>query len=109
MILSAARAAASATTTPGSWSWPRGLAPGTPLAEVLPLAETILELEITSNRPDCLAVYGVAREVHAVTGAALAPLDESDPPAEGDGRRRATTRRSRCATPTSARATWPGC
>ncbi|HET6690618.1 MAG TPA: phenylalanine--tRNA ligase subunit beta [Miltoncostaeaceae bacterium] len=62
-----------------------GPAPGTPLAEVLPLAETVLELEITSNRPDCLALYGVAREVHAVTGAPLAPLDESDPPAEGDG------------------------
>ena len=62
-----------------------GIAPGTPLAEVLPLAEAVLELEITSNRPDCLAVYGVAREVHAVTGAPLAPLDESDPPAAGDG------------------------
>jgi len=63
-----------------------GPAPGTPLAEVLPLSETILELEITSNRPDCLAVYGVAREVHAVTGADLGPLDESDPPAEAPGR-----------------------
>ncbi len=63
-----------------------GIAAGTPLAEVLPLSETVLELEITSNRPDCLAIYGVAREVHAVTGAPLAPLDESDPPAEGPGR-----------------------
>ncbi len=68
----------------GIMELPEGPAPGTPLAEVLPLAETVLELEITSNRPDCLALYGVAREVHAVTGAALAPLDESDPPA-GDG------------------------
>ncbi len=32
----------------------------------------MLELEITPNRPDCLAVYGVAREVHAATGAQLA-------------------------------------
>src|SRR5687768_14925183 len=39
----------------------------------LPLADDVLELEITPNRPDCLAVYGVAREVHAVTGAPLAP------------------------------------
>ena len=60
-------------------------APGTPLAEVLPLSETVLELEITSNRPDCLGVWGLAREVHAVTGAPLRPLDESDPPALGDG------------------------
>ena len=63
-----------------------GIAAGTPLADVLPLSEVVLELEVTSNRPDCLAVYGVAREVHAVTGAPLAPLDESDPPAEGPGR-----------------------
>lgn len=62
-----------------------GPAPGSPLADVLPLSDTVLELEITSNRPDCLAVYGVAREVHAVTGAPLAPLDESDPPADGPG------------------------
>jgi phenylalanyl-tRNA synthetase beta chain len=63
-----------------------GIAPGTPLAQVLPLSETVLELEITSNRPDCLSVWGLAREVHAVTGAPLTPLDESDPPAQGPGR-----------------------
>ena len=63
-----------------------GIAAGTPLSEVLPLSEVVLELEVTSNRPDCLAVYGVAREVHAITAAPLRPLDESDPPAEGPGR-----------------------
>jgi phenylalanyl-tRNA synthetase beta chain len=46
--------------------------PGAPLAGVLPVSETVLELEITPNRPDCLSVFGVAREVHAVTGAPLA-------------------------------------
>jgi phenylalanyl-tRNA synthetase beta chain len=49
-----------------------GLVPGTPLADVLPIATDVLELEITPNRPDCLAIYGVAREVHAATGAPLA-------------------------------------
>ena len=49
------------------------LAPGTPLEEVLPIAIEVLELEITPNRPDCLGVYGVARELHAATGAPLAP------------------------------------
>ena len=48
-------------------------APGTPLSEALPVATEVVELEITSNRPDCLGVYGVARELHAATGAALAP------------------------------------
>jgi phenylalanyl-tRNA synthetase beta chain len=48
-------------------------APGTPLADVLPIAGEVLELEITPNRPDCLGVFGVARELHAATGASLAP------------------------------------
>jgi len=56
------------------------LAPGTPLAEVLAIAMDVLELEITPNRPDCLGVYGVARELHAATGAALAPEPWSDDP-----------------------------
>src|SRR4051794_4590611 len=54
------------------------LVPGTPLADVLPIATDVLELEITPNRPDCLSIYGVAREVHAATGAPLA-----DPPWAG--------------------------
>src|SRR5205823_11420977 len=45
--------------------------PGTALADVLPIRTEVLELEITPNRPDCLGVYGVAREVHAATGAEL--------------------------------------
>ncbi|HEY8582394.1 MAG TPA: phenylalanine--tRNA ligase subunit beta, partial [Capillimicrobium sp.] len=49
------------------------LLPGTPLADVLPISTDVLELEITPNRPDCLGVYGVAREVHAATGRPLAP------------------------------------
>jgi phenylalanyl-tRNA synthetase beta chain len=58
---------------------------GTPLADVLPIATDVLELEITPNRPDCLSIYGVAREVHAATGAQLNPppwLD--DPGTPGD-------------------------
>ncbi len=38
---------------------------GTPLAEYL--GETVLELELTPNRSDCLALLGVAREVAALT------------------------------------------
>ncbi len=48
------------------------LAPGTALADVLAISTDVLELEITPNRPDCLGVYGVARELHAATGAPLA-------------------------------------
>ncbi len=61
-------------------------APGTPLADAMVIRDDVLEIELTSNRPDCESVYGMAREVHAVTGAPLTPLDESDPPATGPGR-----------------------
>jgi phenylalanyl-tRNA synthetase beta chain len=61
------------------------LRPGTPLIEVLPIAGEVLELEITPNRPDCLSIYGVAREAHAATGAPLAPPQWSnDPGAPGE-------------------------
>ncbi|TMK23686.1 MAG: phenylalanine--tRNA ligase subunit beta, partial [Actinobacteria bacterium] len=53
-------------------------APGTPLAEALPISQDVLELEITPNRPDCLGIYGVARELHAATGAPLAAAPWSD-------------------------------
>ncbi len=55
-------------------------AAGTPLADVLPIAIDVLELEITPNRPDCLGVYGVARELHAASGAPLQPPPWSDDP-----------------------------
>jgi phenylalanyl-tRNA synthetase beta chain len=63
-----------------------GAAPGTSLAEVLPVAEPVLELEVTPNRVDCFGVYGVAREVHAISAAPLAaePWAE-DAPVEGKG------------------------
>jgi len=50
-----------------------GPAPGTPAGEILPLAEPVLELEVTPNRTDCFGIYGVAREAHAISGAPLAP------------------------------------
>ena len=47
---------------------------------MLPLSTDVLELEITPNRPDCLGVYGVAREAHAATGAELAAPPWADDP-----------------------------
>jgi phenylalanyl-tRNA synthetase beta chain len=64
-------------------------APGTPLADVIPIADEVLELELTPNRSDCLGIYGVAREVHAITGAPLAaPPWADDAPAAGSGEAR---------------------
>jgi phenylalanyl-tRNA synthetase beta chain len=59
-------------------------APGTALADLLPIATEVLELEVTPNRPDCLGMYGVARELHAASGAPLAPAPwVEDPGTDG--------------------------
>jgi phenylalanyl-tRNA synthetase beta chain len=61
-----------------------GLEPGTPLGDVLPLTESVLEIETGFNRPDLTSVYGIAREVSALTGAELAPPPGKDPERAGD-------------------------
>jgi phenylalanyl-tRNA synthetase beta chain len=62
-----------------------GHRPGQPLGEILPISTDVLVLEITPNRPDCLGIYGVARELHASTGASLGPPPwASDPGAPGE-------------------------
>jgi phenylalanyl-tRNA synthetase beta chain len=60
------------------------LEPGTPLADVLPLVEEVLEVEPTGNRPDLFSIYGIAREVAALLGGELVPLDPSEPAGGGD-------------------------
>ena len=44
---------------------------GTSISEALGLDDVVFELEITPNRPDCLSLIGVAREIRAETGNAL--------------------------------------
>ena len=42
--------------------------PGADIREALGLDDTVVEFEITSNRPDCLSVIGLARETAATFG-----------------------------------------
>jgi phenylalanyl-tRNA synthetase beta chain len=63
---------------------PEPYEPGTPLRDVLPLGEEVLEIEVTRNRPDCLSVYGIAREVAAGFAAELRPLPGEEPPLSGE-------------------------
>jgi len=60
---------------------------GTPLATSLGLADTILDIDITPNRADCLSILGIAREISAIFDVPLvlpdttfeeqgAPIDE---------------------------------
>ena len=46
---------------------------GADLVRLLGLDDRVLEIEITPNRPDCLSILGVARELAALTGARLRP------------------------------------
>jgi len=49
----------------------KAVAPGTPLATTLSLSDHVLEINLTPNRPDCLSIIGMAREVAALTGQTL--------------------------------------
>ncbi len=44
---------------------------GVPVFEALQLKDTALEIGLTPNRPDCLSVVGIAREVAAMCGQSL--------------------------------------
>jgi phenylalanyl-tRNA synthetase beta chain len=85
MILSAAELSLGEDST-GILVLGQHLVPGSALGEVIPLAEPVLELEVTPNRVDCMGIYGVAREVHAVCSEPLAAEPwRDDAPAEGEG------------------------
>lgn len=45
---------------------------GADIREYLSLNDSKFLIKLTPNKADCLSVYGVAREVHAITGAPLA-------------------------------------
>lgn len=60
---------------------------GTPFAEYRGMSDTVIELEVTPNRPDCLSMAGVAREVAAITDREYrhpggTPGETGDPAAE---------------------------
>ena len=50
----------------GIWILPEDAPVGMPFADYAKLSDTVLDLEITPNRPDCLSVAGFAREVGAM-------------------------------------------
>lgn len=57
---------------------------GVPFAQYRGLSDSILELEITPNRPDCLSMAGVAREVGAIFST-TATMPASTPDESGAG------------------------
>jgi phenylalanyl-tRNA synthetase beta chain len=65
--------------SPGIVVLPDEWAVGAPLQDYLPVSEPVLELELTSNRPDCFSIYGVAREVAAAGRCELALAPTAEP------------------------------
>src|SRR5690625_3489379 len=57
---------------------------GQPLAEYLQLDDTILEIDLTPNRGDCLSVRGLAAELAALTEKPVNPVEIEPVPAETD-------------------------
>lgn len=57
---------------------------GRKLNEVLGKGEIVIDIDVTPNRPDCLGIIGIAREIAAVTGSSLRKpkidLSESEHP-----------------------------
>jgi phenylalanyl-tRNA synthetase beta chain len=58
---------------------PDGLEPGTPLLDVLPIRDEVLDVIPTVNRVDLLSMVGLAREVAALLGGELHPPAPDDP------------------------------
>ncbi|MEE3233546.1 MAG: phenylalanine--tRNA ligase subunit beta [Candidatus Latescibacterota bacterium] len=66
----------------------KNLIPGDSIASALKINDTVIDFEVTPNRPDCLSVIGIAREVHAITGNELnipeSKIDQTGTPSSAD-------------------------
>jgi phenylalanyl-tRNA synthetase beta chain len=58
---------------------------GADITKVLGLDDVVLELEITPNRPDCMGMIGIAREVSALLGTELRLPALAQEPSGGGG------------------------
>ena len=57
---------------------PKELEVGTPLNDVFPIGDHVLDLEVTGNRPDCLGMLGVAVEAGTAMGEDLTDMSPTD-------------------------------
>lgn len=68
----------------GIMDLPAGLTPGQSLVEALDLNDTLIEVDLTPNRPDCASVIGTAREVGSFVGTKLThPVSDDLPELSG--------------------------
>lgn len=57
----------------GIMELPSDLQPGQLLSQALGLVDTMIEVDLTPNRPDCASVLGIAREMGGVVGKRIKP------------------------------------
>ncbi len=67
------------TDTSGIMSLGSELTKGQPLSIALNLSDTVIEIDLTPNRPDCLSMIGTAREVAAIVKKDLSCPDTTLP------------------------------
>jgi phenylalanyl-tRNA synthetase beta chain len=70
-MLCSARELGLSDESSGLLELPGELKTGAPLVEALGLDDTVLEVNLTPNRGDCMSVLGIAREVSVLTGRKL--------------------------------------
>ena len=63
------------TDASGIMELDKDLVPGTSLAQALDMSDYVFEVDLTPNRPDCLSVIGVAREIGAFVKAKISYPD----------------------------------
>lgn len=71
----------------GLYALPEDAPLGADIRDYLGLDDTLFTVKLTPNRADCLSLEGVAREVAAITGAALRPTEVTPVAARIDARR----------------------
>jgi phenylalanyl-tRNA synthetase beta chain len=71
MIMSEAELGLAAKSA-GTMELPNEWSAGELLSEHFAISDQVLEVEVTPNRPDCLSIRGLAREIAAITGAPFA-------------------------------------
>jgi phenylalanyl-tRNA synthetase beta chain len=64
-----------AAKSPGIMELPEEWQAGDLLIDYFAISDQVLEVEVTPNRPDCLSIRGLAREIAAITGK---PFEEDE-------------------------------
>jgi phenylalanyl-tRNA synthetase beta chain len=60
------------------------LTPGMPINQALKLSDMVFDIDLTPNRPDCLSIIGIAREIAAIQGNKITIPTIQLPEGQGD-------------------------